>query len=87
MYLTQYADVRWNGVLSEIFSLRNGCKQGAVLSAITYCVYVNGLFEELRRNRLGCWIGQTFLGLLGYSDDNFLLAPSREALKDMLSIC
>ena len=34
MYLTQYANVRWDGAFSEIFSLKNGCKQGAVLSAI-----------------------------------------------------
>ena len=87
MYLTQYANVRWDGQFSAIFPLRNGCKQGAVLSAILYCVYVNGLFEELRKNRSGCWIGQTFLGLLGYSDDNFLLAPSKEALQTMLTIC
>ena len=87
MYLTQYANVRWNGMFSGVFTMRNGCKQGAVLSAIAYCVYVNGLFEELRRNRSGCWAGQTFLGLMGYSDDNFLLAPSREALQAMLTIC
>ena len=79
--------VRWDGDFSDIFSLRNGCKQGAVLSAIAYCVYVNGLFEELRRNRSGCWVGQTFLGIMGYSDDNFLLAPSGEALQVMLKIC
>ena len=76
-----------DGELSDIFSLKNGCKQGAVLSAILYCVYVNGLFEELRKNRSGCWVGQTFPGILGYSDDNFLLAPSMEALQAMLSIC
>ena len=71
----------------NVFYLRNGCKQGAVLSAIAYCVYVNGLFEELHKNRSGCWVGGSFLGLLGYSDDNFLLAPSREALQSMLYIC
>ena len=87
MYLTQFANVRWCGAFSGVFNLRNGCKQGAVLSAIAYCVYVNGLFEELKKNRSGCWIGTSFLGLLGYSDDNFLLAPSREALQAMLSIC
>ena len=73
MYLTQY--VQWDGAFSVIFSLRNGCKQGAVLSAIAYCVYVNGLFEELRKNKSGCWVGQTYLGLLGYYDDSFLIAP------------
>lgn len=87
MYLTQFANVRWDGKLSAVFSLRNGCKQGAVLSAIAYCVYVNDLFKELRRNRSGCWVGQTFFGIMGYSDDNFLLAPSREALQSMLTIC
>jgi hypothetical protein len=87
MYLTQFANVRWCDAFSGVFSLRNGCKQGAVLSAIAYCVYVNGLFEELVKNKSGCWVGRTFLGLLGYSDDNFLLAPSREALQSMLAIC
>ena len=87
VYLTQFANVRWDGKLSAVFSLRNGCKQGAVLSEIVYCVYVNDLFKELRRNRSGCWVGQTFLGIMGYSDDNFLLAPSREALQSMLTIC
>ena len=87
MYLTQYANVRWDGMFSAIFSLKNGCKQGAVLSAIAYCVYVNGLFQELRRNRSGCWVENSFLGILGYSDDNILLAPSIEALQDMLNIC
>ena len=28
-----------------------------------------------------------FLGIVGYSDDNFLLAPSLEALQDMLKTC
>ena len=35
----------------------------------------------------GCWVGKSFLGILGYSDDNFLLAPYREALQVMLKIC
>ena len=87
MSLTQFANVRQCGAFSDTFFLRNGCKQGAVLSAIAYCVYVNGLFEELKKNKSGCWVGRTFLGLLGYSDDNFLLAPSREALQSMLTIC
>ena len=46
MFLTQNANVRWDGKFSAIFSLKNECKQGAVLSAIAYCVYVNRLIEE-----------------------------------------
>ena len=87
MFVTQFANVRWCGTFSRIFNLRNGCKQGAVLSAIAYCIYVNNLFVELKKNRSGCWIETSYLGILGYSDDNLLLAPSREALQVMLSIC
>ena len=55
MYIHQHARVRWNGQLSEIFSLKNGCKQGAVLSGILYNFYVNGLFQRLRDLRLLDW--------------------------------
>jgi hypothetical protein len=54
---------------------------------LLYCIYVNGLFRKLRSRRAGCWIGSTFLGILGYADDNFLLAPSRQALQEMLQTC
>ena len=84
MYYLQYANVRWNNLVSGVFPMRNGVKQGAVLSALLYCIYVNGLFRKLRSRRAGCWIGSTFLGILGYADVNFLLAPSRQALQEML---
>ena len=41
----------------------------------------------MRRKKSGCWVNGTFLGLLGYSDDNFVLAPSRGALQEMLLTC
>ena len=62
-------------------------RQGAVLSAIFYCVYMNSLFKILRRSKLGCFVNGDYLGILGYSDDNFLLAPSLHALQEMVLIC
>ena len=32
-------------------------------------------------------MGSTYLGIFGYADDNFLLAPSRDALQNMLDTC
>ena len=43
MYSQQYANVCWNQVIFGVFPMVNGVKQGAVLSALLYCVYVNGL--------------------------------------------
>ena len=87
IYLQQYANVKWNGGSSEMFSLSNGVRQGGVISAILYCFYVNSLFSQLRRSGYGCWINGVFTGIYGYSDDNLLLAPSIYALQKMLNIC
>ena len=87
IYLLQTANVRWNGLCSDFFPLTNGVKQGAILSAILYCYYMNGLFALLRERRAGCWVSGEYYGMVGYSDDNWLLAPSREALQEMLATC
>ena len=87
MYLLQTADVKWNNFRSRRFSLSNGVKQGAVLSAILYCFYTDGLFKLLRSRRSGCWMFNNFAGIVGYADDNWLLAPARAALQEMIDTC
>ncbi len=86
-YKHQKANVRWNGEESQFFNLGNGVKQGAILSAILYCVYTNGIFEEQRKSNMGCFIGRNYVGVLGYADDLYLMAPTIDALQGMLTIC
>ena len=73
VYEIQVANVKWNGQLSKEFGIGNGVKQGAVISAILYCIYVDDLFRRLRANRVGCSINGDFMGIVGYADDNMLL--------------
>ena len=87
IYANQFANVRWNGTFSEFFRMLNGVRQGAILSALFYCIYMNDLFKILRRNKIGCWVNGEYCGIYGYSDDNFLLAPSLHGLQEMLQIC
>ena len=87
IYSHQLANVRWNGEVSSTFTVRNGCGQGKVLAAIAYCLYCEELFKTLRRRQSGCWVMGRFRGIFGYSDDNWLLAPSLPALQDMLVTC
>ena len=47
IYTEQFANVRWNGEVSSVFSMHNGVRQGAVLSALAYCFTV--------RSCLVCW--------------------------------
>ena len=65
----------------------NGVRQGAVMSALAYCFYCEELFNILERKRSGRWVNRFLVGLLGYSDDNICLAPSLNALQDMLRTC
>ena len=85
--VNQTANVRWNGEVTSAFTMTNGCRQGAVLSAIAYCFYCEDLFSLLKQRRAGCWVLGNYHGIFGYSDDNWLLAPSLAALQDMLRTC
>lgn len=85
-YLNQTADVRWGDKYSKEFSLKNGVKQGGVISPILFCFYMNDLFRKLKQSKSGCYIGQYFAGVYGYADDLLLICPSRKGLQEMVTI-
>ena len=48
---------------------------------------LDDLLVELRRLELGCHIGGMWYGACGYADDLILLAPNRQVLQQMVTIC
>ena len=87
MYSKQQANVKWNNNISDTFQIRNGVKQGAVLSPSLFCVYTDSLFGILRKKRTGCWIDNMFVGIVGYADDLLLLSPTMDGLQEMVKTC
>jgi Reverse transcriptase (RNA-dependent DNA polymerase)/Endonuclease/Exonuclease/phosphatase family len=87
IYTDQQIRVLWNGEYSNSFPVKNGVKQGAIISPILFCVYLDMLLTELKRAGFGCFIGNWFAAALAYADDLILLAPSARAMRRMLSIC
>lgn len=87
IYKNQNLVVDWNGGKSYTFGMRNGVKQGAILSALLYNIYVDEMFTRLRKNKIGCWIDGTYLGIFGYADDIFLISPTVDGLQSMISTC
>ena len=73
--------------LSDTFSITNGVKQGAVLSSILFCIYIDDLIKRLRRNRTGSWINGDFVGIIVYADDIVLLSPTLDGLQEMINTC
>ena len=52
-----------------------------------FCVYLDGLLQLLEKAKIGCYIGNFYLGALCYADDLTLLAPTADAMRTLLSLC
>ena len=86
IYRSQTANVRWKGEFSKEFPVKNGVRQGAVISSILFSFYMDNLFELLKNSGSGCVINNYYAGCFGYADDLFFLCPSRKGLQEMLDI-
>jgi hypothetical protein len=87
LYNKLYAVVRWNGCVSDRFSLRAGVRQGGVLSPILFNLYVNDLIVQLEECDLGCHVGKKIYGCIMYADDILIMSPSVVELQSMLDLC
>ena len=72
---------------SSVFSIKNGVRQGAVLSPTLFNIYIDDIQEKLNNSGFGCRIEDLYVGCYAYADDISLIAPSREALQEMINIC
>ena len=79
-YEQQVAWVKWGDVKSRQFGVKNGTRQGAVLSPPCFAVYLDDLLKELRRLGLGCYISGVWMGATCYADDLLLLSPTRRGM-------
>ena len=59
------------------------------MSPILFCIYFNGLRNLLATttSQIGCFIGRVFVGCLAYADDIVPLAPTTDAMRNILGIC
>ena len=79
--------VKWNNSSATPFKISNGVKQGGVISAPLFALYIDPLLKRLNSSKQGCHIGHLAANAFGYADDVVLLTPSCEALKNMIKIC
>jgi len=72
----------------ELFlNVKNGVEQGAIVSPILFCVYLDVLLIELKKADLGCFTGTWFAAAFAYADDLIPIAPSARAMRATLAIC
>lgn len=86
-YTKQTVMIRWGDAHSEPFTVKNGIKQGGLLSPYLFNIYVDCLSKLLNGSGVGCLSGGLLINHLCYADDMVLLAPSKRALQRLLDIC
>ena len=86
-YQEQYGWVRIAGSNSDNFTIRNGTRQGSVISPSLFSCYINELLQRLRAKNLGCSVAGVWMGASTYADDLFLLSPNRPTLQKMMDVC
>ena len=79
--------IAWGGITTDYFPTANGVKQGAVLSPVLFCIYLDELLIALSNAGVGCFIGSIFVGALAYADDIVLTAPTATAMHKLLALC
>lgn len=67
--------------------LGTGVRQGGVLSPVLFCIYVDCIVESLESSKLGCWIGELYIGCIMYADDLVLISASVCELQRMFDLC
>jgi hypothetical protein len=87
VYNRQIVHANWQDVKSEPFHVLNGVRQGAIMSPLLFCLYIDMLLQKLKDNGIGCHIGNFYYGALGYADDVVLLCPTRKGLQQMIDTC
>jgi Reverse transcriptase (RNA-dependent DNA polymerase) len=85
-YSNQMVNVRWKSTISSIFVMKNGTRQGSVLSPYLFSVYMRDISCAINRSVIGCHVGGNPCNILFYADDMVILAPSWKGMQLLLDL-
>ena len=86
LYSGLTSKVKWMNSLSDSFDIKQGVRQGGILSPFLYKLYINNLLKNLESHRIGFNLGSIYVGCPTCADDIALLSSSPEELQCMLSV-
>ena len=86
-YKSSKAKVRWEGELSEIFSISKGMRQGSILSPRLFSIFINDLLLQLQSNENGVRLYNFKLNAIAYADDINLFSTTATGLQKLIDTC
>ncbi len=75
--------ITFNNVMGDKWKIKNGTRQGEVLSGIIFNFYKN-IFKTISELTAGCSIGLYKINILGYADDIILICLSTNGLHTLI---
>ncbi|VDI00781.1 Hypothetical predicted protein [Mytilus galloprovincialis] len=87
IYSDMRSSVLFNGRLSRWFELKRGVRQGGVLSALLYLVYINDLLCDIEDSKLGCVLLDISVSSSVQADDIALLSTTEKGMQHLINIC
>ena len=86
-YMCQKLFIRWGGLLSEVFNMKNGIRQGSCLSPRMFSMYIDRLNIDLKNSGIGCHVSGVCTNNFSYADDMVLVTPDAKSMNALLKIC
>ena len=78
--------VHFNGSFSNSWQIKQGVRQGGILSAYLFMYYIEDILKCVFSEDIGCRIGVNKFNVLAYADDIVLYFPSAGGLRFLMNI-
>ncbi|CAG2195015.1 unnamed protein product [Mytilus edulis] len=87
MYQNMRSCVQFKGKCSKWFNLKKGVRQGGVLSAVFYLVFINDLLRQLDESPYGSMLFNLRVSSTVQADDIALISTTSKGMKTLIDIC
>ena len=78
--------VHFNGSFSNSWQIKQGVRQGGILSAYLFTYYIDDILKRVFSEDIGCRIGVNKFNVLAFADDIVLISPSAGGLRFLMNI-
>ena len=80
-----FVNVSYNDLIGEEFHVRNGVRQGGILSTLLFNLYIDECISRVSSLNVGCELLHRKVNIIGFADDLIMISPSLHGLQTILN--
>ena len=80
-----FVNVSYNELIGNEFLVRNGVRQGGILSTLLFNLYIDECIEKVSKLKVGCELSFRKVNIIGFADDLIMISPSLHGLQTILN--